>query len=203
MLFRSAGGGVGHLGHPQRLQLEHRAAAHLPTGESQPFTDALALYAMELIRDSLVDLYHGSEEKEKWEKITIASTIGGMVINQAGVTLAHGMEHPASGLKDIVHGQGLAALTPAIMEASYKGDLYKFGKISQILGGTDASDCAEQVKALLTKLDMNLTLSDLGLTQEDIPWMAENCMKVSAASVANNPVVFTQEEIADIYKKAM
>ena len=36
---------------------------------SQPFTDALALYAMELIRDSLVDLYHGSEEKEKWEKI--------------------------------------------------------------------------------------------------------------------------------------
>lgn len=170
---------------------------------SQPFTDALALYAMELIRDSLVDLYHGSAEKEKWEKITIASTIGGMVINQAGVTLAHGMEHPASGLKDIVHGQGLAALTPAIMEASYKGDLYKFGKISQILGGTDASDCAEQVKALLTKLDMNLTLSDLGLTQEDIPWMAENCMKVSAASVANNPVVFTQEEIADIYKKAM
>ena len=170
---------------------------------SQPFTDALALYAMELIRDSLVDLYHGSEEKEKWEKITIASTRGGMVINQAGVTLAHGMEHPASGLKDIVHGQGLAALTPAIMEASYKGDLYKFGKISQILGGTDASDCAEQVKALLTKLDMNLTLSDLGLTQEDIPWMAENCMKVSAASVANNPVVFTQEEIADIYKKAM
>ena len=170
---------------------------------SQPFTDALALYAMELIRDSLVDLYHGSEEKEKWEKITIASTIGGMVINQAGVTLAHGMEHPASGLKDIVHGQGLAALTPAIMEASYKGDLYKFGKISQILGGTDASDCAEQVKALLTKLDMNLTLSDLGLTQEDIPWMAENCMKVSAASVANNPVVFTQEEIADIYKTAM
>ena len=170
---------------------------------SQPFTDALALYAMELIRDSLVDLYHGSEEKEKWEKITIASTIGGMVINQAGVTLAHGMEHPASGLKDIVHGQGLAALTPAIMEASYKGDLYKFGKISQILGGTDASDCAEQVKALLTKLDMNLTLSDLGLTQEDIPWMAENCMKVSAASVANNPVVFTQEEITDIYNKAM
>ncbi|MGN0398972.1 MAG: iron-containing alcohol dehydrogenase [Blautia sp.] len=170
---------------------------------SQPFTDALALYAMELIQDSLMNLYNGSKEKEKWEKITIASTIGGMVINQAGVTLAHGMEHPASGLKDIVHGHGLAALTPAVIEASYKGDLYKFGKISQILGGKDASDCAEQVKALLAKLDMNLTLSDLGLTQEDIPWMAENCMKVSAASVANNPVVFTQEEIADIYKKAM
>lgn len=170
---------------------------------SQPFTDALALYAIELIKDSLVDLYQGSADKEKWEKITIASTIGGMVINQAGVTLAHGMEHPASGLKDIVHGQGLAALTPVIIEASYKGDEYKFGRISRLLGGTDASDCAQQVKELLKQIDLTVTLSDLGLEEKDIPWMAENCMKVSAASVANNPVVFTQEEIAGIYKKAM
>ena len=170
---------------------------------SQPFTDALALYAMELIADSLVDLYNGSEDVEKWEKITIASTIGGMVINQAGVTLSHGMEHPASGLKDIVHGHGLAALTPVIIKASYKGDEYKFGRISRLLGGTDASDCAEQVKKLLAKIDMTLKLSDLGLAEEDVPWMAENCMKVSAAGVANNPVVFTQEEIAEIYRKAM
>jgi alcohol dehydrogenase class IV len=48
-----------------------------------------------------------------------------------------------------------------------------------------------------------VTLSDLGITQKDIPWMAENCMKVSAASVANNPVVFTQEEIAGIYRLAL
>ena len=46
-------------------------------------------------------------------------------------------------------------------------------------------------------------MGTLGLTEEDIPWMAENCMKVSAASVANNPVVFTREEIAEIYRKAM
>ena len=170
---------------------------------SQPFTDALALYAIELIADSLVDLYNGSEDVEKWEKITIASTIGGMVINQAGVTLSHGMEHPASGLKDIVHGHGLAALTPVIIEASYQGDEDKFGKISRLLGGTDASDCAQQVKKLLAKIDMTLKLSDLGLSEEDIPWMAENCMKVSTAGVANNPVVFTQEEIAEIYRKAM
>ena len=170
---------------------------------SQPFTDALALYAMELTAGSLVDLYNGSEDVEKWEKITIASTIGGMVINQAGVTLAHGMEHPASGLKNIVHGHGLAALTPTIIEASYKGDEYKFGRISKILSGTCAADCAQQVKALLEKLDLSVTLSQLGLSEDDVPWMAENCMKVSAASVANNPVVFTQEEIADIYRKAL
>ena len=65
----------------------------------------------------------------------MASTIGGMVVNTAGVTLAHGMEHPASGLKNIVHGQGLAALTPVVIDASYKGDEEKFGDIAEIFGG--------------------------------------------------------------------
>lgn len=170
---------------------------------SHPITEALSLYGIELIAKSLSDLYHGSNDIEKWEQLTIASTIGGMVIHQAGVTLAHGMEHPASGLKDIVHGHGLAALTPVIIETSYKGDVEKFGKISRLLGGNDASDCAQKVKELLEDIDMAVTLSQLGLSKDDIPWMAENCMKVSAASVANHPIVFTKEEIAQIYEKAM
>lgn len=171
---------------------------------SQPFSDALSLYAIELIAQNLVNIYTDADNsKEAWEKITIASTIGGMVINTAGVTLAHGMEHPASGLKDIVHGHGLAALTPAIIEASYTGDTEKFSKISKLLGGTGAEDCAKQVVNILQKLELNLTLGDLGIKEEDIAWMAENCMKVSAASVNNNPVVFTQEQIAEIYRKAL
>ena len=170
---------------------------------AQPFTDALSLYAMELIADNLVKVYKGEGTKEEWEKITLASTIGGMVINTAGVTLAHGMEHPASGLKDIVHGQGLAALTPVVIEASHKGDHFKYAKIARIFGGITAEDCAPKIRTLLRDLDMEITLSDLGIKEKDIPWMAENCMKVSAAGVANNPVVFTQEEIAELYRKAM
>lgn len=170
---------------------------------AQPFTDALSLYAISLIADNLVDVYEGKASKEAWEKITLASTIGGMVINTAGVTLAHGMEHPASGLRDIVHGQGLAALTPAVIEASCKGEHFKFAKIARIFGGVTAEDCAPKIRTLLKKLDLECKLSDFGFTEEDIPWMAKNCLKVSAASIKNNPVVFTEEEIAEIYRKAM
>lgn len=170
---------------------------------AQPFSDALALYAMSLIADNLVDVYQGKSGKEGWEKITLASTIGGMVINIAGVTLAHGMEHPASGLKDIVHGHGLAALTPVIIENSYKGNPAKFRKIARIFGETEAEDCAPAIRKFLSQLDLGYTLSDLGIEEKDIPWMAENCMKVSAASVANNPVVFTRDEIKRIYRQAL
>lgn len=170
---------------------------------AQPFTDALSLYAVDLIAHNLVDVYKGTGSKESWEKITLASTIGGMVINTAGVTLVHGMEHPASGLKDIVHGKGLAALTPTIIESSYQGAPEKFAKLAKLFGGEKAEDLAGKVRELLEAIELTCTLSDLGIEEKDIPWMAENCMKVSAPSIANNPVVFSQEEIAEIYKKAL
>ena len=170
---------------------------------AQPFTDALSLYAVDLIAHNLVDVYKGTGSKDSWEKITLASTIGGMVINTTGVTLAHGMEHPASGLKDVVHGKGLAALTPTIIEASYQGAPEKFAKLAKLFGGEKAEDLAGKVRELLEDIELTCTLSDLGIEEKDIPWMAENCMKVSAHSIANNPVVFSQEEIAEIYKKAL
>lgn len=170
---------------------------------AQPFTDALSLYAADLIAHNLVDVYKGTGSKDSWEKITLASTIGGMVINTAGVTLAHGMEHPASGLKDIVHGKGLAALTPTIIESSYQGAPEKFAKLAKLFGGEKAEDLAGKVRELIENIELTCTLSDLGIEEKDIPWMAENCMKVSAPSIANNPVVFSQEEIVEIYKKAL
>lgn len=170
---------------------------------AQPFTDALSLYAIELISKNLVNVYNNYNDKEGWDKITLASTIGGMVINTVGVTLAHSMEHPASGLKDIVHGKGLAALTPTVVEASYKGERFKFAKISRALGGLTAEDCADRIRALLKALDLTCTLKDLGIEETDIEWMAKNCTKVSAAGIANNPVVFTEAQIAELYKKAL
>jgi alcohol dehydrogenase class IV len=170
---------------------------------AQPFTDALSLYAISLIAENLVKVYNDPKYVEGWEKITIASTIGGMVINTAGVTLAHGMEHPASGLKDIVHGRGLAALTPVVVEASYRGAIEKFENIAKAMGGERAEDCATKISEMLKALDLECTLGDLGIEEKDIPWMAENCMKVSAAGIVNNPVVFTQEQIAELYAKAL
>src|SRR5699024_12833775 len=40
-------------------------------------------------------------DKDGWDSITLASTFGGMAINQAGVAAPHGLEHPASGLRNI------------------------------------------------------------------------------------------------------
>lgn len=170
---------------------------------SQPLTDYMCVAAIELIGKNLAEVYSGSMEDEMWDSITWASTLGGMVINTAGVALPHGMEHPASGLKDIVHGRGLAALTPVITDASIDGSPEKYAVISRLLGGKEHVGCGDTIRGLLEKIDLNITLSQQGIETKDIPWMSENCFRVSAASIANHPVSFTQEQIAKLYEKAM
>lgn len=169
----------------------------------QPITDILSLQGIELIGKYLVPLYEGSDDPKAWDAISLASTFGGMAINTAGVALPHGMEHPASGLRNIVHGRGLAALTPVVFEESIKGCPKKFAEISRRLGGKDENDCVDKVKELLEKLDLTTTLSKQGVKEEDIDWMVENCFKVSSAGINYHPVTFNAEDIKRMYLKAL
>lgn len=169
----------------------------------QPITDMLSLQGIELIGKYLAPLYEGSDDPEAWDAVSFASTLGGMVINSAGVTVPHGMEHPASGLKDIVHGKGLAALTPVVFEESINGCPQKFAEISRRLGGKNENDCVERIKELLGRLDLTTTLSKQGIKEEDVNWMTENCLKVSAAGINYHPVTFSAEDIKRLYLKAL
>jgi alcohol dehydrogenase class IV len=169
----------------------------------QPMTEYLSINAVKAVADNVADLYNGSEDADKWDAVTWASTIGGMVINTAGVVLPHGMEHPASGLKNIVHGRGLAALTPVITDASFSGDVEKYTAISKILGGKSAADCGDSIRRLLESINLKVTLSEQGISSDDIPWMTENCFKVSEASIKNHPVLFDRDGIAKLYEQAL
>lgn len=180
----------------------HNMEAYL-SKNAQPLTSMMALQGIELIGKSLVKAYNNLKDMEAFEAVTWASTLGGMVINTAGVTAPHGMEHPASGLRDIVHGRGLAALTPVIYEESIGSAPEKFAMISKLLGGNDERDCVKTIKKLLKDIDLETTLSEEGIKEEDIDWMAENCLKVSAVSMNIHPEEFDIEDIKRIYRKAL
>lgn len=180
----------------------HNMEAYI-SKNAQPITTMMALQGIELIGKNLVRAYKNPEDMEAFDAITWASTLGGMVINTAGVTASHGMEHPASGLRDIVHGRGLAALTPVIYEESICVEPEKFAVISKLLGGADENDCVKSIRKLLKDIDLETTLKEQGIKEEDIDWMSENCLKVSQGSMNIHPVKFELEDIKRIYRKAL
>ena len=171
--------------------------------KANPLTDAQALLAIKLITANLPKLIQDYDNTEAWEAVSLAATLGGMVIGAAGVSAAHGMEHPASGLKNIVHGRGLAALTPPIVERLAPALPGKFAEVSKLLGGKDEKDCADGIRRFLKAIELDIKLGDLGITADDVEWMTENCMKISIGNLKNAPVTFTGEEVAEIYREAI
>ncbi len=182
--------------------LAHNMEAYV-SKNAQPFSDMQALYAINLIAKNLKQVYEHPDDLNAWENVTLGSTLGGMAIHTAGVTAPHGMEHPASGLREIVHGKGLAALTPVIVKNSWQFAEEKYADISRLLGGKCAEDCADRITELLESVQLNVTLGALGIHKEDIDWMAENCIKVSTPSMKNHPKLFHLDEIKKLYMLAL
>lgn len=166
---------------------------------AQPLTDVMAHEGIRLIAAFLKRAWDDAGDMDAWEGLSLASTIGGMVIGVVGVGVPHGMEHPASGLRNIVHGTGLAALTPEVVRRSSASAPEKYGEISRLLGGRGAADCADRIEALLDGIGLHVTLGEQGVRREDVAWMTENCMRVAAANFKNHPVQFSKDEIANIY----
>ncbi|MGN1410376.1 MAG: iron-containing alcohol dehydrogenase [Eubacteriales bacterium] len=171
--------------------------------KSNPLTDAQALLGIKLIAENLPKLINNYNDDEAWENVSLAASLGGMVIGAAGVSAAHGMEHPASGLRNIVHGRGLAALTPVIVERLAPALPDKFANVSQILGGRDEKDCADRIRVFLRSIGLEVRLGELGICADDIGWLTENCMKISSGNLNNAPVVFSRSEVAEIYREAI
>ena len=182
---------------------------------AQPFTDALAHYAVTLLAQYLVPLYkhvkataegkpavlNETQLTKAWESVTLASTIGGMVINTAGVTLAHGMEHPASGLKDITHGVGLAVIEPVAVEYTWSANPDKFSALARIFNHGDGSELGEALRLIVHDLDLTTNLTELGFTKKDIPWLVDNVYVVATGNIANTIAKISREDIEALYKK--
>ena len=182
---------------------------------AQPFTDALAHYAVTLLAQYLVSLYkhvkataegkpavlNEKQLTKAWEAVTLASTIGGMVINTAGVTLAHGMEHPASGLKDITHGVGLAIIEPVAVEYTWSANPDKFSALARIFNHGDGSELGEALRLIVHDLDLTTNLTELGFTKKDIPWLVDNVYVVATGNIANTVAEISRKDIEALYKK--
>ncbi|WP_252233399.1 iron-containing alcohol dehydrogenase, partial [Clostridium sp. DSM 1985] len=62
--------------------LSHNMEAYL-SKVGQPLTDMKALYGIKLIAENLPKVYNDQTDLDAWEKVSLGSTLGGMVIGVA------------------------------------------------------------------------------------------------------------------------
>lgn len=114
----------------------------------------------------------------------------------------HYIEHIISGLTDCAHADGLSALLPPYMDYIFEMRKWRFKKLERILGVESILDF---LKEWLQKLEMPMSLKDLGVKNEDLERLAYDTVKfygwVDGKLQGPRPLDF--EDILKILKNAM
>ena len=169
---------------------------------ASPISEMFSLKGVELFAKYMPVIIKDPQNKEAWDAICLASTFGGFSLQSAGGTAVHGIEHPVSGLRNVVHGKGLAAVIIPVYEKTISHFPEKFAVLSKLIGGTSEKDFLAQIEKIKNMLGLTDRLRDLGVQEDDLPWLAKNAPEVSKTLLSNHPLSYTEQEILEMYKKA-
>ena len=124
------------------------------------YTDPLALHAIEMIRDNLVNSYN--EDKQARNEMHNAQCLAGMAFSNALLGIVHSMAHKTGAVfgdlgAHIIHGAANAMYLPKVIAFNAKDETAKkrYAKIADVIGLAGNSD-EEKVKALIAYVrDLN------------------------------------------------
>ena len=133
--------------------LTHAIEAYVSTANCD-YTDPLALHAIEMIRDDLVDSYN--EDKEARNAMHNAQCLAGMAFSNALLGIVHSMAHKTGAVfgdlgAHIIHGAANAMYLPKVIAFNAKDETAKkrYAKIADVIGLSGSND-EEKVKALIS-----------------------------------------------------
>lgn len=187
--------------------LVHGVEAMVAKG-SPPFSQALAMEAVQIIYSSLPRVVERPEDVDQRGRMLVASNMAGMAFTYSYLGLAHSLANPLTQVGGLPHGLAVGMMLPYVILFNATQVKYEYARIArQILGNRTPIDpqgaaerLASTLKTFLVHLGFPENLKKAGISGDTIPGMAEEAMR--QATVRSNPREPTLEEIEELYRKA-
>lgn len=187
--------------------LTHAIEAYVSTLNS-PFTDPLALKAIQMVFEYLPSSFAG--DKNAREQMHYAQCLAGMAFSNALLGIVHSMAHKtgaAFSTGHIPHGCANAIYLPYVIQYNAKCAESRYATIARYAGLEGKTD-AELTKALCDKIDafnkelgIPKTLREFGIDEkefkEKLPTIAE--LAVGDACTGSNPRPITPAEMERLF----
>jgi alcohol dehydrogenase class IV len=187
--------------------LTHAIEAYVASARSR-FSNPLAIEAISMVFDYLLDSYHGNEEARG--EMHIAQCLAGMAFSNALLGITHSLAHKIGAQYGISHGCCNAILLPYVIKYNAKISHNEYAQIARVLNlpGATSKQLVDSLIESIEELNFNLnipaTLKDYGVTEElfesTIDFIAENA--VLDPCTASNPRTTTATEMKIILESA-
>ena len=158
------------------------------------FSDMYALTAITNIGRYLERAVKTGDDLEAREGMMWASMLAGLAFGAAGTAAAHALQYPVGAVTHTAHGLGVACLLPYVMEFNRPVSRASLLQVADALAVPDdgrgpearAAAAIDAVAELFARVNIPLTIKDLGLADDQLDWAAEQAMG-AARLVNNNP----------------
>lgn len=172
---------------------------------SEPISDGLALYAIELIYNNLVLAFNEGQNLEARSGMLLGSMMAGIAFSHSDVASVHCIAESLGGVYDLPHGVCNAIFLPHVMEYNMNYAVEKYGRIGKAMG-LDFEDIKEGaqkavngVKSLAIDVELPI-FSDLEVNINDFERLAE--MATRNISTQSNPRPMNKDDYLTILKRA-
>ncbi|MCL5735806.1 MAG: iron-containing alcohol dehydrogenase [Actinobacteria bacterium] len=190
--------------------LFHAMEAYISRG-ANPWTDMIAREAIRLTVENLEKAYRNGSDIKARTNMAWACTLAGIPLDQANVVAIHALGQGISGHTNAAHGSTMAALGPAYLRYTYKANPARYAQVAEWLGeprdGSSDMELAEKssetLRKFLARVDLDITASSLGVTEEMIPAIAKEAFLLLQPLMDCCLVELSEKDAQEIVRMSM
>ena len=183
--------------------MTHAIEAYVASARSD-FSDPLALKAISMIYENLVDSYNG--DKEARGKMHIAQCLAGMAFSNALLGIVHSLAHKVGAQYKVPHGCCNAIMLPFVIQFNSKVCMSRFADIARVMGLPGATDkqltnsLVAAIRELNRKVGIAASYQEHGVPEElfksTLDFVCENALKDPCTGA--NPRACTVEDLKKV-----
>lgn len=167
-----------------------------------PMASGIALEGMRLVKEWLPNAVQDGSDLEARLHMLVASSMGATAF-QRGLGAMHALAHPLGALYDAHHGTLNAILMPYVLQANRAVIDERITSLARYLDLPQPSfgTFLDWVLALRQQIGIPNTLAEIGIDAAKAELIGR--MAVVDGSAATNPITFSEQEYADILRRAV
>ena len=179
---------------------------------ANPLSDAVAREGIRRAAGALRRVVRDGSDVDARRDMAVAGVCGGLALANAKLGAVHGFAAPLGGMFPIPHGTACARLLPSVTRANVRAlrdrspsspSLARYDEIARLFTGrhtATAGDAAELLSELVEELKVP-TLSAYGVRDADTPRIVAAARQ--ASSMQGNPIVLTDDELAEALRSSI
>lgn len=182
----------------------HAIEAYTSAIEKNPVSDALALAGLKKLHGSIERACLDGSDVEAREDMLLGALLAGQAFANAPVGAVHALAYPLGGIFHVPHGLSNSLMLPPVLRynAPSAEPLYTQLAAHLDLAGASTDALVTEMERIAGVVGIETRLSQVGVSHNDLPKLAEDAMKVERL-LKNNPRPMTLDAAHACYEAVL